>query len=187
MVDVEQRALTAFEQHELVVVERLAEDQRGVGDVRAQPLGVAEVLLQHLVGVEPATVVDLGEDLVLLVEGDLDLLGEDARVEQVLHPHTHAVDLVAVRRSDAPPGRADLGLAEVALGDLVEGLVVGHDQVRVRRDQQLGTVDAPGGEPVDLPEQHPRVDDDAVPDDGCDVGGQHSRGKQMQARISGRR
>ena len=41
VVDVEQRALAALEQHVLARVERLVQQQAGVGDVRAEPLGVA--------------------------------------------------------------------------------------------------------------------------------------------------
>ena len=66
VVDVEQRALRALEQHPLAGVERLAEQQPGVGDAVLEPLGVRDVLLDHLVDVDRLAVVDLDQDLVLL-------------------------------------------------------------------------------------------------------------------------
>ena len=66
--------------------------------------------------------------------------------------------------------------AEEPLGHLVEGAVVGRDDVRVRADDELGGVDAPGLEPVDLLEQHGEVDDDAVADH------RRTRGREDPAR-----
>ena len=62
-----------------------------------------EQLLHDLVDVDRPPVVDLREDLVLQVEGALDLLAKDLLVEQVLHPDADAVHLVGVRRADPRP------------------------------------------------------------------------------------
>ena len=97
---------------------RLVEQQGGVGDHRTQPLGVGQQLLDDGVGVDGAPVVDLGEQVVADVEGGLDLLLEDALVEEVGDADADAVDLVGVRRADPAAGGADLVLAEEALGDL---------------------------------------------------------------------
>ena len=77
--------------------------------------------------------------------------------------------LVGVGRPDAPLGRAQLVLAQVALGHPVELLVVRHDQVGVAREPQVGGGHALGLEHVDLGEEHGRVDDHAVADDRRDV------------------
>ena len=61
-------------------------------------------------------------------------LAQDLLVEEVLDADAEARDLVAVRRADAATGGADLGLAEEALGRLVESDVVRRDQVRVGAD-----------------------------------------------------
>ena len=74
VVDVEQRRLAGLEQHGLVGGERLVQQQRGVGDHRAEPVDVRQQLLDDLVDLDGATVVDLGEDLVLELECALDLL-----------------------------------------------------------------------------------------------------------------
>jgi hypothetical protein len=52
--------------------------------------------------------------------------------------------------------------------------------VGVRRDQQLGAGHAPLGEPVDLVEQHLRVDHDTVADDRDTPGREHARRQQVQ-------
>ena len=115
-----------------------------------------EQVVDDLVDLDRAAVVDLHEQVVLLVEGALDLLAQDVLVEQVLHPDADAVDLVGVRRSDAAAGGADLPLAEEALGHLVERAVVLGDDVRVGADQQPRDVDAAGGERVRARRTAPR-------------------------------
>jgi hypothetical protein len=55
-----------------------------------------------------------------------------------------------------------------------------HDQVRVGGDEQAGHVNAALGQPVDLGEQHLRVDHDAVADDDGRVGRERTRGHQVQ-------
>ena len=73
---------------------------------------------------------------VLLLQHHVELLAEDLGVEEVLDPQAHPRGLVGVGRADAPLGGAQLVLAQVALGQPVELVVVGHDQVGVAADQQ---------------------------------------------------
>ena len=141
------------------------EQQRGVGDHRAQPLGVAGQFGDDGVDVERLAVVDLDQHLVLQVQRAVDLGAQHVGVEQVLHPDADARHLVGVGRADAASGRADLRVAEEALGDLVERAVVRRDDVRDPLTTRRGRVDAARLEPVDLLEQHAEVDDHAVADD----------------------
>ena len=110
----------------------------------------------------------------------VDLLAQDVLVEEVLHADADAVDLVGVRRSDAATGRADLALAEEALGDLVERAVVLRDEVRVGAHPEPRGVDAAGVERLELGEEHLEVDHDAVADHGVDAGREDAGGKQVQ-------
>ena len=165
VVDVEQRRLAGLEQDVRPGIQRLFEHERGVGDHRAQPLGVPEQLLDDPIGLCRTGVVDLDEHLVLQRQGRLDLLPQDALVEEVLHPDADPVHLVGVGRPDAAARGADPAGAEEALGDLVEGAVVRRDDVGVGRHDEPRGVDAAGLEPVDLLEEHLEVDDDAVADD----------------------
>jgi hypothetical protein len=166
--------------HDLVAVQGLAEQQRGVADVRRQAVRMAEELLDGLLHRGGAAVVDLGQDLALELEGALHLLGEDLLVEEVLDPDADPVHLVGVGRADAAAGRADPATAEEALGDLVEGAVVVGDDVRVGADLEPAGVDAAGLEPIDLLEQDVDVDDHAVADHRRASGGEDAAGQQVQ-------
>ncbi len=108
---------------------------------------------------------------------------EDRRVEQVLHPDAEPGDLVAVGGPDAAAGGADLGLAEVALGDLIDGNVVRHDQVRVMGDQQPAGVDPALVQPAQFGQQHTRIDDDPVADDVRDARREDPRRDQVQGEL----
>ena len=180
MVHVEHGGLAAFEQHGLALVERLVEHQGGVGNVRLQAFAELEQLVGGLVHVDRATVVQLDEHLVLLMQAGLDLVMQMLRVEQVVHADAHAVDLVGVCRADATAGGADLVLAEEAFGHLVEHAVIRGDDVRAFAHQQSGAVHATAFKAVDLLEQHFRIDDDAVADDRGGVGADDAGRQQMQ-------
>jgi hypothetical protein len=56
-------------------------------------------------------------------------------------------------------------LAEEPLGDLVDDLVVGGNDVRVRRNHHVRGVNSARRELLDLGEQHIEVDDDSIADD----------------------
>ena len=171
VIEVEQRALGALEQHVLTVAQRLVQQRRRVGDVRLEPLGVAEVVLHDPVGVERQPAVDLREDLVLLSQDDLELLAEDLLVEEVLDAQPDAGGLVGVRGADAALRRAQRVLPEEPLGHLLELQVVRHDQVRVAADTTRPETSTPrraGARPS--PRAAPRVDDHAVGDHRRDVG-----------------
>ena len=169
MVHVEQRALRAFEEDVLVGLECLVDDRGGVGDHREDPLGVAQVLLGDLLDGVRGEVVDLGEDVVLLVQRGLELLAEDVLVGEVLDAQAHAARLVHIRGADTAAGGADLVVAEASLAGTVEVAVVRHDQVRVGADQEAVRGETVGLELVHLGEEDLWVDDDAVADDRRDM------------------
>ena len=135
VVEVEQRSLRPLEQHVVAVAERAIDEQRGVGDVRAQPLRVALVGVRDLLEVERLDLVHPLEPDVLLRDRELDLLAQDLRVEQVLHADPDPRRLVGVGRPDPAPGGADLEVAELPLARPVEGDVPRHDQVRVAGEE----------------------------------------------------
>src|SRR4029453_3845923 len=105
--------------------------------------------------VDRQPVVDLGQQRVAFPQDHFDLLSQDLRVEQVLDPDAEPGCLVPVGGPDAAPGGADAVAAEVALGELVPLLVPGHDQVGVRRDQQLPGRDPPRAPSAASPARSP--------------------------------
>ena len=120
MVHVEQRSLRTLEQHDLALIERVVDVAAGVDDVRADGLGVLHERLDDVVDLDRATVVDLHQKLVLLLERGLDLLAQDRLVEQVLDADAEPVDLVGVAGPDAAAGGADAALAEASLLTLIK-------------------------------------------------------------------
>ena len=164
VVEVEQGRLGALEQDLLTGVERLPAEAGGVGDVRLEPVPHPQVLLGHRMEVEPRVARPRAQHLLLRLERGGDLLAQDLRVEHVLDADPEPRRLVGVAGADAALRRPDLELAELRLAGGVEEHVVGHDQVRVRGDPQRADVDPAAAEPVELLDQHVRVDDDAVAD-----------------------
>jgi hypothetical protein len=61
--------------------------------------------------------------------------------------------------------------------------VVRHDQVRVGGDEQPVAGHAPLGQPIDLGQQHLRVDHDTVADDRRAARGQHPGRHQVQGKL----
>src|SRR6185312_12565367 len=127
--------LRPLEQDAPSVSQRTIDEQRGVGDVRREPLRVRERPDHDLLRVERVDAVDPLEPHVLLARGELDLLTEDLRVEQVLYADPDPGRLVRVGGPDPAARRPDLQLAEASLTRAVEGDVPRHDQVRVAGDE----------------------------------------------------
>ncbi len=170
VVEVEEGGLGPLEQHVGAPLQGLVEETDRVGHHRGDPGGqLAEVVGADLVGRQGQAVVHLGQDRVLLLQHHIELLAEDLGVEQVLDPQAHPGRLVGVGRADTPLGGAQAVLAQVALGQPVQLVVVGHDQVGVAADQQLRGVDALGGQRVHLGQEHGGVDHHPVADDRRDV------------------
>ena len=183
VVDVEQGALRALQQNGLASLQRLAQQQPGVGNAVGESLRLDKQRLGYLVYVQCLPVVDLHQHLVLELQRGADLGGQELRVEYISHPDTDTGDLVLIAGPDTAAGGADLLVPEIALGDLVDGDVVGHQQMRVRGDQQLRGVDTAVLEPAQLGQQHPGIDDDAVADDVGDPGREDARRDEVQGEV----
>ena len=142
---------------------------------------LAQVAVRDLAGVQGQPVVHLGQDGVLLLEDDVELLAEDLGVEEVLDPEPDTGRLVGVGGADAALGRPEGVLAQEALRHPVQLLVVRHDQVGVAADHQPARVDALGRQAVELLEEDGRVHDDAVADDRRDVVVEDAARHQLQS------
>ena len=103
-------------------------------DVRREAFGVGERTREHVLGVERVDPVHPLEPHVLLAGGELDLLAQDLRVEQILDADPDPRRLVGVGRPDPAARRPDLELPEPALARAVERDVPRHDQVGVAGD-----------------------------------------------------
>ena len=130
MVDVEQGPLRPFAEDRFALVEGLVEQERGVGDIRGEPLAVADVRVDDGTGVQRFLAKDLGQDFVFGTDAGPQLVAQTRRVAQIHDAHpVAALDFVAVRRANAAAGRADSDAGLAFLPGLFQDLVVGHYNV----------------------------------------------------------
>ena len=170
MVDVEVVGLGPLEQHHISAIEGVVDEPSRIDDVRTDGLGVRQQRLDDRVGLDGTAVVDLDQQLVLLVEGRLDLLPQDRLVEDVLDAHPHAVDLVGIGGTDTATGGADAPLAQETLGDLVEHLVVLGDDVGVGADQRVRHLNPTGGKGLQFLGENVEVHHHTITDHGRGAG-----------------
>src|SRR3954447_5720899 len=130
MVDVEHRGLAGLEYDNLAALKGLVEKVTGVGNHRTQSLRVRKEVFRDLIDSDGATVEELHQQVVLLIERTLNLLAQDVLIEEVLHTDADTVNLVGISRADAATGGSDVALSKEALGDLVDRAVVLGDDVR---------------------------------------------------------
>ena len=133
VIDVEQRALRAFEEDRLAGAHRLGQHQRDIADPRPQALAVrpaADRAPRCQSMVESWTrrlrAVTLSRTFCSSPLGSVRSHDADAA----------ARDLVLVGRTDAARGRPDLPLAPPRLGQQVEIAVIRQDQVRLVADDE---------------------------------------------------
>ena len=132
MVEVEEGALRALEEHLLAVAQRAVDEQRGVGDVRAQAVRLLR-RRQHRLGVERLEAVHPLEPDVLLGYRELDLLAQDLRIEQV---HTRMPIRVALSAYAGPMPRLVVPIWSVPRRSRAPSSAVPrHDQMRVAGDE----------------------------------------------------
>ena len=109
-----------------------------------------------------------------------ELLAEDLLVEQVLNTDADPHGPVGVRRTDAPLGGAQLVLAQVALVEGIQFLVVRKDQVSIAAEAQVGRGHTARLKHVHLGQQDPGINHHAVADDRRDVRIQNTTGDNLQ-------
>jgi hypothetical protein len=148
-----------------------------------ETLGLLQQGLDDLMRIQRLAVVDLDQDLVFQFQRGFDLVRQHFPVQHVGDPDADARDLVLVAGADPAAGGADLLVPHVALGDLVDGHVVGQQQVRVGGDEQLGGVHAAVFEALQLVQQHAGVHHHAVADDVGDTRGEHTRRDEVQREV----
>jgi hypothetical protein len=177
VVEVEQGALGALEQHALAASDRLPQHRPHVDDERSQALAEARVILDD-VG-RCGNLRPRPEQAAQALVGVTHPLVEGAAVEQVAHAQPEAAGLVLVGGADATAGRADR--TQPLLGQRLGQLVIRQDDVRLgAHEQALLESMAQGHEPVHLLEERGRVDHDAVADQAALVRAQDPGRHQVE-------
>jgi hypothetical protein len=177
VVDVEQCALRAFQEHALAARERVPDQSAGVGEEGYDALSQRERFLRHLFGVG-----EIGGALEARHGAGahpLDAQGQGLRIHEIAGAHAGARRLVLVGRADAAARRAHRFRAVLALA--LGEPVVGQDEMRVRRqiEPPLGA-HAQGREVVQLLHQGRGIDHDAVADHAALAFAQDARGHEVE-------
>ena len=109
VVDVEQRALRAFEQQRLAARARLLDQRRRRRRPSARARGASASVSSRVVANGTGVALEVvAQHEVVVLEQRLELRGEALGIEQVLHAQRAARDLVLVGGADAAAGGADL-------------------------------------------------------------------------------
>ena len=119
---------------------------------------------------------------VVMHQNTIDFAAERFEVLQILHPDSASPNLVFIRRPNAAPRRADLTGTGCGFAQLIELAMQRQDQRRVFSDAQILARDDDllRREFVDFRNQRPRIDDNAVADDGELARPHHARWQQRQ-------
>src|SRR5437016_2417690 len=129
MIDVEESALRAFKQNILFLADSLVQQDNGVGDKWFQVVTGSAVLLVDLLERQWLGAESL-KDFIVLLELEFKLRLKSFRIHEVKDPQTGARGLIAVSRTDAAFGSADLvfALERFPLG--IQFAVIRENQVR---------------------------------------------------------
>ena len=179
VVEVQERALGALEQHVLAAAKRGLDQPRRVVEVRLEPLAPAGGALDERLDLEGVRA-HRAEDQVLVRQRAGDALAQDRTIEQVLHAQPQSPRPVAIRRADATSRRPHLRARQPRLVRLIQGHVVRHDHVRAATDPDAVRRDAARGEHVELGDEGHGIDHDAVADERRDVRVEHTRRRQLE-------
>jgi hypothetical protein len=134
VIDVEQGALRAFEQHLLALLAQLVQDTRDVALHRLDVVAERDRFVEGLLEIDTFHAQVFGQHEVVVIERGAQLLAQFLRVLEVGDTDATTRDLVFVGRADAAPGGPDGLAASGLLARLIERDVVRHDQGRGGRD-----------------------------------------------------
>ena len=171
MIDVEHRALGAFEQDPRSAPAQLDQpqpDRLGVGqEARRERVQSIDQLARS-----DGRLAECDPKRIVVQEEVVDLAPEQVWIGEIADANRAARDLVLVGRADASPCGAELAAARLVrraccLAGAVELAMQRQDQRRVLGDPQVVRADRDAliAQRLDLVEQRPGVHDDAVADD----------------------
>jgi hypothetical protein len=180
VVDIEERALGAFEEHAGAFLHFLVEVVDRVCDERFEAFGGGLIF-----GEDGFIGEGFGahgtEDAILFLEPGFEDFGEAVGLDEVAHADTGAGGFIGVGGSDATFGSSDFGaaLTDFALG--VEEPVVGHDDVGGIADEEAAAdLDLHIEERIDFLEEADGIDDDAITDDAFFISAEDAGGDEVE-------
>ena len=136
MVDVQERALSALEEHLLARAASFMQRGHRVRHVRSQHQRGLAQQGQHFVGVHRLDAL-AGDEFIVQSDALGHFLAQGIGIAQSAAAKAHPLHLVRIRGTDTATGGADLLRAASRFTRLVETLVVGHGEVSAVGDQQV--------------------------------------------------
>ena len=128
MVNVEQRALCAFEKQALSSLLGGKQIAADIVDHRCDCRRERHGLVDHLLHGHGRGTQVLGQDEIMQIKDFFDLGAKSNRVEQVLHTQCATSDLVLVGRTNTAASGANLGLATTGFTGLIQCHVIRQNQ-----------------------------------------------------------
>ena len=184
MVDVEQRALRAFEHHALALASVLIQQFGDIRHQRTQTFGKRLELGKGLSDIHGVAFKIVLEREVMVLHDFLELVRERPCIQQVGDTQPAARDLVLVRRADATASGADGVLATRLFARVVERHVMRQDQrAGLAHAQALDYLHAVLRKLVNFLEQRIHRQHHAVADKAHHAVAQYARGNQVQYRL----
>lgn len=184
MIDIEQGALSAFEEEFPIVFDGIEEVGGGIGYEGLEFFGVVGVLIDDLLGIERVGffgVIASSEERLFDGCDVSDALGEVVAVEVTESDGVASSDFVSVAGPDASQGGTDI---LIAFGGLIEGTIFsevpGHDDVGSVADHHVIDGDPTIEEGLNFVEHGGGVEDDATGDDIGDVRVEDAAGDVME-------
>ncbi len=184
VVDIKQAALRTFKQHALALFDGAVEQHRGAAQVLFEALGITAVLGDDLLFIKGRLAKVFLQQKILFRQEFAHLASEHLGLHQVGKTNAAPTDLVLIGRANAAAGGADFA-AGTAFTRLVDGHVVGHDDMRVAVDHQLRIIFeiAAFFKIIDLLQKDARVEHHPVGDYAALAFVQNAGRNQMQNRL----
>ena len=183
MVDVEHRALRAFEHDALATGDRVIEQAGGITDHGANARCECLVFVTDVRQVQLLVDAERLGDGLLLFHQCVVACAECVLVEQVRDTHAAPSGLVLIARAYTARRGADRNATGPALGHLLHHAMAGEKHVRAVADPQP-PVDLHAGvfQSLDFRQQRSRVDDEAIANDGL-ASPQNAAGDELEDEL----
>ena len=180
MVDVQHGALRAFKEYGLTVIECVIDEFRGVADIFANFLALAQGLFHFVREIDVRAVRALGQ-AVFLRDDAGGFFAKQCGFQQVAGAQAAARHFVFVGGADATRGGSDFVCAARGFGGFVQFAMIRKNQMCAIADVQAAFHVHPSlRERFDLGDERARIDDHARTDYGMPLWTQDAAGNQLQ-------
>jgi len=138
VIDIQMTSLGAFKQDLFPLLNFSGQNQGRIGDIRPDFFRVRQVLIRDGLGIQRRHAEKILEQVVFFFQAVAHFFQEQPGFIEVAHADARAGNLVFVCRADAAAGGSDFLAGIAGLARLIQAAVIGHDDVRLFADVELG-------------------------------------------------